>query len=728
MEPREFFKTVFAEQEGNVVIVLPNYANKPTNDRWFNYPADLDAMVKCVEDNRHGDVWFSPILFAETRRTKEHATSTQVLAADADSCDPNNFRLRPSISIETSPGHWHCYWTLDHSVPAVDAAVINRRIAQVHKDQGCDTAFVNAAKLLRVPGTSNNKHPGAVVFAADIEEVRYDVVGFSEVYPVEEVPDALVVESVAAPDDLAEYVTANRARLLNNLPNTIGLRDLIFTEPHENKRSEQRYKLLCELYRLGLDDREVVAVAWGAPSNKYRDDPRGYGGLWNEAVKARQDVSAEPHGVADEDRQEKKPELQRSTFLSEEEIERVRADINFVDQWIEWAGTKTDAPSEYHRAAAITLLSTVYSEFGHATPKFARDGLKLNLWFLVLGRSTKDRKSTSRSYMNSALRALRTDEYDYQLGDDVTPGGISLALHDRANKASVFDRDEVQGLFKEVLNQGYMAGGLEVFTKLYDGWSGGRLRASGDKKELKSVPVSFIMFMMGILSETADVLTITNYRSGFLTRFLYVIGRRPEGYKPPPIEQASEEEESEDKVFNGLVNHLELNRNYWSMLGDEGKTVPVRMENDAWARFQKFEQDVLERAEDSAYAEIIETTASRMVISVLKLATLLAMDDRSRTVKTIHVLQAVAYAGEWFDNAEAVASMVSASEWERDVDQLENYIQGRGGSCSLAHAYSRFPQKRPKEFEEMIVALESRGVLERHANGNRWLLELKYKD
>jgi hypothetical protein len=728
IDSREFFKTVFAEQQGNVVIVLPNYANKPTNDRWFNYPADLDKMVALVEENKHGDVWFSPILFDSVRRTKDNALTTNVLAADADACDPNNFRVRPSLSIETSPGHWHVYWVLDSALAAGTAAVINRRIAQVHKEQGCDTAFVNAAKLLRVPGTSNNKHPGAVVFAADIEDATYDVLAFEALYPAEEVPDAFNGESVVAPDDLAEYVTENRARLLSNLPNTIGLRDLIFTEPHQNKRSEQRYKLLCELVRLGLDDRETVAVAWGAPSNKYRDDPRSYAGLWAEATKARQDVAAEPHGIADEDLQEKKPELQRSTFLSEEEVALVRADINFIDQWIQWAGTKTDAPAEYHRAAAITLLSTVYSEFGHATPKFARDGLKLNLWFLVLGRSTKDRKSTARSYMNSALRSLRTEEYDYQLGDDVTPGGISLALHDRANKASVFDRDEVQGLFKEVLNQGYMAGGLEVFTKLYDGWSGGRVRASGDKKKLESVPVSFIMFMMGILSETADVLTITNYRSGFLTRFLYVIGRRPEGYKSPPIEQASEEEEEVDKVFNGLVNHLELNRNHWSMLGDEGKTTGVRMDDDAWKRFQQFEADVLQKAEDSSYAEIIETTANRMVISVLKLATLLAMDDRARTVKAIHVLQAISYAGEWFDNAEAVASMVSASEWERDVDQLEAYLNSRGGQCSLAQAYARFPGKRPKEFEEMLVALEQRGVMERHAQGNRWLLELKYKD
>lgn len=733
MDKREFFKAVYGpDTEGSAVIVLPNYAGKPTRDFWFNYPEQLDDMVELAEENKTGSVWYSPILFDGESRTKKTSKVVQTLAADADTCDPNNFRIAPSLTIQTSDGHWHVYWFLTEPMDPNEAAKINRRIAQVHKSEGCDTSFVNAAKLLRVPGTSNHKHPGDIVIVADYEEGQfYTREEIEEIYPVSEVPDVLDTEQVEMPDDLEQYVKENRSGLLTGLPNSIGLRDMLFKDYHEGKRSDVRWKLINELIGLGLDDRSVVAVVWDAPSNKYKTDPRGFRGLWDEVVKARQqgDDSDEEFEWAEDKPEPKKNAVQaRTSFLTEEEIHLVKDQINFIDEWCAWAASKTDAPVEYHRAVAMMVMSAVYSEFGHATPKFAKGGLKLNLWFMVLGRSTKDRKSTARGYGNAALRALKNDDYSYSLGDDVTPSGISLALHDRANKASVFDRDEVQGLFKELLHQSYMTGGLEVFTKLYDGWSGGRVRASGEKKILESVPVSFIMFLMGILTESTDVLTVTNYRSGFLTRFIYVLGSRPDDYQSPAMEQ-DDEDDPEDVVFNKLIEHLTINRNYWEMMKPEdGSTVPIRADKDAWERLQEFDMTVQQKAGESQYAEIIETTSQRMVISTLKLATILAMDDRSNTVKLSHMLQAIAYAGEWFDNTVTVASMVSESEWQRDVDKLEQFINSKGGTASYAQAYRAFSEKRPFEFEEMISALQQRGILTREQQGSRWILKVSYAE
>lgn len=732
IDTREFFTAVYGNSTGHAVIVLPNYANKPVIDRWFNYPEQLDEMVALVESKLTGSVWYSPVLFNSESRTKENAKALNVAAADADSCDPNNFRVQPDITVETSPGHWHVYWLLREGQDPQEVAKLNRRIAQVHKDQGCDIAFVNSAKLLRVPGTSNHKHPGAIVIVADYDvDDRWYFDKFVKRYPADEVPDAIEARDTPVPVGLDTYIRDNRAKLLQGLPNSIGLRDLLFGKYPSDKRSDVRYKLLCELYRLGLSDEDVITIAWGAPSNKYNgDDDRGVAGLWAEAMKAKEDIAQrveEPGEYYDEAPVKPTTAQQITDFLTTEERDELRNEANFIDEWVSWAGTRTDAPPEYHRAAAMALLSTVYSEFGLATPKFAKGGLKLNMWFMVLGRSTKDRKSTSRRYMNDALRALKNDDYNYQLGDDVTPSGISLALHDRADKSSIFDRDEVQGLFKELLHQSYMSGGLEVFTKLYDGWSGGRIRASGDKKVLESVSVSFIMFMMGILSESAEVLTVTNYRSGFLTRFVYIIGKRPDGYKSSPMEQ-EDEEDSDDLVFKGLVNHLELNRNYWEMLGGGGDMFKLRAEPDAWARLQKFEADANMRAEESNVGEIISSTTERMIITTLKLATILAMDERSQTVKLRHIVQAIGYAGEWFDNSVAVANMVSESEWQRDVDNLEAYIVAKGNRVSYGAAYGQFKGKKPREFDDMVAALEGRGILNRVQAGGRWILELDYRE
>lgn len=695
-------------------------------------------MADFVWSNEYSDVWFSPSLFSVRDRKKENAKSLKILGADADTCSPENFRKYPDIVVESSPKRYQVYWVTEESNPD-KLAKVNRRIAQVHKSQGCDPSYINPAKLMRVPGTSNHKHPGAIVSVVH-EEYMDDLAPFkllNDLYPESEVPDAYEASVGEMPSDLAEYIANNRAKLLNGLPDSNGLRELVFNKPHEDYRSEALFRLMCELYRLGLDDREVAAVAWGAPSNKFNgEDPRGLAGLWNTALLKAKTAAFDPdynwdietsYVDQDEPAQRKvQGVVKKIVFISDEELELIQPNVTFIDEWCQWASTKTDAPVEYHRAAAITIMSAVYSEFGHATPQWG--AMKLNVWFMVLGRSTLDRKSTARSFMNKAFRALRTDDYNYSIGSDVTPGGIALALHSRANKATVFDRDEVQGLFKELIHQSYMSGGLETFTKLYDGWVDGRVRATGEQKVMESVPVSFIMFMMGILTEASDVLTVTNFRSGFLTRFLYVVGTRPEGYEPPPIEQSREEEDKTDAVFDGLVRHLALNRDYWEMYGGDGDTFPVRATDDAWARYQQFEADVRRTAGETLYAEVIATTSERMIHATLKVAALLAMDERATKIRLEHMLQAIAYAGEWMTNAVTMASMVSESEWQRDVDKLEQFVNSRGGTVSYAVAYRAFQDKRPFEFEEMIAALEQRGVLTRERNGSRWTLKVSYGD
>ena len=744
MSAREFFQAVYGAGVGQAVIVLPNFDGRPINDFWFEYPEELDKMVALVEQHNTGSVWFSPNLFSEQRRTKDASLLLNVAAADADSCDPSNFRLPPSIVIESSPGRYQVYWILDGNNDSLEVAKLNRRIAQVHKDEGCDTAFVNQAKLMRVPGTSNHKHPGAVTMLSEFEpDVVYTLNAVEEIYPDTEVPDAEVADysDTPMPDDVPDYIDTARTDLLSGLPNSVVLKDLLFGKYHEDKRSEARFKLLCELYRIGLNDYGVMALAWGAPTNKYRDDPRGYNGLWAEAMKAKSYMGAVSEGETDAaveiDNEEIKVDLSTPiveyNFLSVEEAEEVSGYTNFVDEWINWASKATDAPIEYHRQAALTILSAVYSEYGHIRPDFIRDkvhGMKLNVWFMTLGRSTKDRKSTARQYMITMLNALESGDREYIFPEDFTPSSVSLLLPDWANQSVVYARDEVQGLFQELLGQSYMSGGSAVMTKLYDGWSPSRARASGDKKKTKSVPVSFIMSLTGILTETADVLTVKDFKTGFLTRFLYVTAERPADWVKPKTEQAPRDEKDDDgdQVFDTFVDRFQMNKNYWEMYVADGETFRIYIEDDAWDRWNQFEDEVEAAAKVSPHSEVVGSSAERMSISVLKISALLAMDERSDTVKMSHMLQAIAYAGEWFKNLVVIAGMISESDWERDVSNLEKFIASQGGKCTYAKAYRQFTDKKPQDFEQMVSALEQRGLCSRIQSGNSWTLTLRNKD
>ena len=54
-----------------------------------------------------------------------------------------------------------------------------------------------------------------------------------------------------------------------------------------------------------------------------------------------------------------------------------------------------------------------------------------------------------------------------------------------------------------------------------------------------------------------------------------------------------------------------------------------------------------------------------------------------------------------------MASAISASEWQRDVDQLEAYVVDRGGRVRYEEAYRKFNNKRKREFDDMVEALRS---------------------
>jgi len=738
MEAREFFEAVFGDLEGRAVITLPNVMGKPTKDNWFQYPDQLDDMVELVEENRHNDVWYSPILFKSDSRMKENAVVTNVLAADADTCEPANFRVYPNLIVETSEGRFHVYWTMTNSdgLDPAEAAKINRRIAQVHKDQGCDTAFVNAAKLLRVPGTSNSKHPGEVVVVNDYDDSKfYDDDWLVSAYPASEIPDMIEAKAEDMPQGLKEFVeNSSLSDLLIGMPNNVEIRSLLFGAFRDEKRSEVLFKLCCLLFEEGMSDEVVTAIAWHAKANKFRnDDPRGLAGLWSTAiVKAKAAIGA---GSSEYDDVESDGETKTYTidgpepteFLTLDELERISYEPTFIDEWVTWAASKTDAPSEFHEAAAVILLSTVYSEFAYVHPKFGK--LKLNIWVLLLGRSTKDRKTTAKSYVERMLRRLATEEYSYIIPDDATPGGLNVALQDRANKSSMIARDEAQGFFEEMLHQSYMAGGISYFTKLYDGWSGGRARASGDKKITPSVPISFVFFLLGILDDSAEILTIKNFKQGFLTRFLYVTAERPKDYVEPPLEFEDDDKgEEDDQVFNSLARQLEIGRNHWSILGGDGDMAKIGLSSDAQARFLKFREDVMIAVNNTRYREVVDSTSDRMTLSTLKLAALLAMHDRKNRIEEIHMLNAISFAGKWFDDSVKVASMISESEWQRDVSKLEDYIVARGGKLSWHRAYQAFPDKKPKDFEEMVVALETRGTLRRVQQGSRWHLEVTIEE
>lgn len=710
MKTADFLAAVYGDATGFATIVTKGMNGELTNQKFFEYPQQKDEMVAFATENAKSDVYYSPILFNGQRRIKENAKTVHVIYADADTCHPDNFLVEPSISVQTSEGHWHTYWMLDQEVDPQVAALLAKKIAYAHSHQGCDTSGWNTTKLLRIPNTMNLK-PGkedpvtatatGQIYTLDDLELHY---GDVEVEPIRELSlEELPAEWPALMDVMAK---------LKSTPEIMAL----YTE--EPKPTDDRSKLLWKLenllFRQGLDAREVFVMVRNAKCNKYhsstpkRSDPDG--DLWREVQRAQSSYNVEPGlGPIDTTDLEKPVTIEqiKPQFLTENERFEVAHTKTFVDEYREWAMSKTDGAIAYQNASAWTLLSCVFSDVGYAVPKFGKMGL--NLWFMVLGETTLTRKSTSRNLM---LRAVRQYEkfsgYQIDIGSDATPEGLTAILSERDGQTSLLHRDEVQGMFKDFINKTYMASAAERFTELYDGHVPVTIRSSKAKAQTERATTNFVMYLMGITSKTADVLTTEYFRSGFLARFIYVTAPTPPRTRESEDIQQADEYETivRDEVLERMIKNLSESTMFWQKK-NASKPVPVRMSQQALERFNQFKWEMGNFAESHPERESIEPSRQRLALSVWKCAVLLAMYDRSEEVKTIHLLSAIHYAEEWFENLIQMAGAISASEWQRDVDRLETLIMDKGGRIRYEDAYKKFNNKRKREFDEMVQALHS---------------------
>lgn len=726
MKTGDFLDAIYSDSTGLATIVTRGATGELTDQQFFEYPQQKDAMVALVTLKGGEDVYYSPILFNAPRRIKENAKTVHVIYSDADTCDPENFLVEPSISVQTSPNRWHCYWMLESEVDPQVAALLSKKIAYAHAHQGCDKSGWNTTKLLRVPNSMNRKEGVNHAITATSNGVVYSIQQLEEVYgdvEVEPIRELSLEPLPAGWPDLLKTM----AKIQSNPEIT----SLYLNDPGPNSdMSKLLWKLEIALFKQGLTAEEVFVIARGAKCNKYHSPLRpkrldADGDLWREVQRA--GVSFKSGDVAqiiDLTDIEPSAKLEKPVFLTDAERYMVQSHTNFIDTYKQWAMSKTDGAVQYQIASAFTLLSCVFSDIGYAVPKFGKMGL--NLWFMVLGETTLTRKSTSRNLM---LRAVRQFEkfsgYQIDIGSDATPEGLTAILSERNKQTSLLHRDEVQGMFKDFINKTYMASAAERFTELYDGHVPVTIRSSKGKAQTERAETNFIMYLMGITSKTADVLTTEYFRSGFLARFIYVTAPTPPRTKESEdIQQADEYEVVvRDEALDDMIKSLSDSVMFWQKKGGPVPR-PIRLSEIALARFNQFKWEMGNYTENHPEKDSIEPSRQRLALSVWKCAVLLAMYEKSEEVTERHLLTAIYYSEDWFWNLTQMASAISASEWQRDVDKLETMIIDKGGKVRYEEAYKKFNNKRKREFDEMVQALYSQARIQQVIENQKTYLEV----
>jgi hypothetical protein len=735
---RDFITTVLGEQRGNAFISRASgkTANGKLNvniHHTFKYPEQIEEMVKYAEQYAGEDVYLSPLLYGDKRndkgniaRTPENALSARTIYMDSDLCSPEKFRLQPSIHVVTSRGRGHDYWLLDDPVPAQRAAEVAHKIATAHRDDGCDPSGWSANKVLRLPDTVNTSHgfPEAVV--AEYTGQVYNILDIEGAYDDVQTLERPILGretnvQLATPAALPDYADA-----LAKLPQDA--LNLALSEPKlgpDGNRSETRYKLLCELFRLDdiLTHDEVLTIAWHAPASRKwsMEDSRGMQGLILEANKAYSDVQWE-RGQGLEP-----PELETSSsptdLLNAGERALISQHKTWIDSYVQWAGrkqAKQNAP--YDRINGWTVLSCAFSDTAFIPRKSGPEGL--NLYTMTLGETTTG-KSQALKMMRTLLDEIFSEDQGYNLGGNASPNALGERLLERDGKVSLFNKDEAHGLFKQWATQDWTSGMMEDLALLYDGVVPPMLRV-GKKEMGKAAKTQFVMHLMGTPDEVTRALNREMFKSGFLARFMWVIGEPRTLTKDAVTEEDSDGTEIrlgfEPMARQWAAEFSEIKRQLRSLAGSSRVSVGITPEAADRMTRVKWEMANLIKKSDPNW-DIINPSLIRMGVTIRKCATLLAVSDGRTETELIDVLCAIEAAEEWVKNLLIVAQQINASDFERNCDQVEAYIRSKDDRIKLELVNRRFKAWRVRDLQEAINALASQGrIKEVSEAGAKWLV------
>lgn len=735
---RTFITSVLGDMHGNAIMGRASgktAAGKLAVNIFdsFKYPEQIDDMVAYGEQHYNEDVYLSPLVYGDKlndkgkiARTPENALTSQTVYLDSDLCTPDKYRLKPSIHVSTSQGRGHDYFLLDEPVPARASAEVAHKIATAHKEDGCDPSSWSANKVLRLPGTYNTSHgfPEAVlaeytgeIYSLTDVDAAYENIELSERPIMGRVSDAV---EVVQPEDLPDY-----AETLNKLPaKTLDLALAEVKTGDTGYRSEARYKLLCDLFRLGdtLTYAEVLTVAWHAPACRKwsREDPRGINGLMMEANKAQVEVMWEAGQGLEPPEEEAAKEP--TALLSDSERAIVSNNQTFVDRYTSWAKQKTAKQNlPYDRMNAWNILSCAFSDVAFIPRKNGPEGL--NLYMMTLGETTTG-KSQSLKLRRTVLDEIFLDDKGYDLGGNASPNALGEKLIERDGKVSFFNKDEASGFFRQLATQDWTAGMADDLALLYDGVVPPMLRV-GKKDMGKSAKTQFIIHFMGVPTEIVEGLNRDMFKSGFLARFIWAIG------EPRTLSKDAVREEDSDGTEIKL-GFEPMARQWAAEFGDikrrlrnESSTgfIAIGISKEAADRMTEVKWTLanLVKTTDPNY-DILNPSLVRLGVTIRKCASLLALADGRQQTEMVDVLNAIHYAEEWVRNLIVIASQISASSFERQTDEVEAFVKASDDRVRLERVNRRFKSWRMRDLQESISSLQQQGrIVEVSEKGVKYL-------
>lgn len=711
----QFFEFIFGNRRGYICLAtqLPKL-KESFRQHFFQWPdqkAELNSFIE--EVHRSKNVWFCINPLSRSKRTKEFCVPHNVVWSDLDTTNPDKITPTPPISIQTSPGRYQGIWRLEGDISPQLAEEYSKRIAYKYVESGSDISGWDLTQLLRVPFTFNFKYePPAAIKLLRANALRTPVSVFETLPSPESRNGQPEKEEIPLPDiqSLPE-VDAVIYKYLHNLPSAF--MPLYSEDPPEDADwSRMLWRLIMISFESGMNRVEVFNVALHSKVNKYHRDNRHPSYLWRDVLKAetgQKQIAIITNAY--------KP-LAMPDLVTKEEIDGLEP--TFIQDYIKWGETVTDALSQFHELSGFILLSSVLA--GSLRLGTSYGSMVPNIWGLILGDSTLTRKTTA---MRMAMDMVAEIDSQIILATDGSAEGLLSGLSTRPGRVSIYYKDEVSGFFDSINRKDYLAGMPETMTQLYDvpHVFTRRLR----KETITITKPVFIFYGGGIRDRVYELINEEFILSGFIPRFLIVSGDTDLGR----IRRTGPATTSTDNLRDAIRNRLhDLYENYNQEKRVQlGPGVEMSLPNEiqcfltpeAWQRYGDIEELMVTTANGSPLSMMALPTFERLSRSLLKMSCLIAAtrqlpNDNKIQVELQDILNAAWYIQRWGNHSIDLLQNSSRTSTQRAMDKIMRSIVNRPGINRGSLMQHHHLTKR--DADEILGSLEDRGQIKIQKAGN----------
>ena len=393
----------------------------------------------------------------------------------------------------------------------------------------------------------------------------------------------------------------------------------------------------------------------------------------------------------------------------------------------------TDAHRDFQESCGLYIVSTFaqakFQFLSLPELRFTRDSdaqlgtSLLNLWFILLGLSRITRKTKT---ISKAVDAINDIAPELQFTDDFTPEVVIKMFDNKKDCIMSWIQDECLQFFETLKHKDYMRGVDSLLSSVYDGRGRTKQRVGSGKQGIP--PGSSINILLGSTPYLPHVLEESQFRQGFLNRFIFVYPPIPTWKakidRLPTLEQKQELTEILD-WFAALYDYSP---------GKNTRLAILYFEKDAHDLLVEYDRSVSERIRASN-SESLKTgwlgnapNVAERLAAIYRIARL-TKADLGKSMVDLQVnkqdidrsLAFMKKAEVWFDK---VVQEMETSGIDKDIKNLIECISIKGtpdpitGRMEVQHSVVMpYMHAKKREVREIIDTAIDRGLIEQLERG-----------